>query len=922
MVRHNRYLNRALFRNTGINQEGVASSKQGQQKHTMITKNGLLRPNRNSSLITSSKTRTKPTRIDSGEPDIDFNNIPTIQGTYRATKVNITGENSTKGTAQPKADTKPTTKRTPLYERTTDVSSTTVARSTIATFSEDKSSRGPENNTRATLRTTTVESNLDVFKDFRNPDFETSPWKPIVPGYVNTEFKLLPDHGESSTREDVVSSVSVDATPPTLPGLPLDSINFRDVPGMSSFGTDDTDFPRDRVVPATTMTNLDDNEKSDIEVAGELPSETFNVKLRASSKHDDVAATSESPAITMTWQAAGNIRTRDSASLQDKRRDSNVTRQSEERLDVLPSTTVVADGVESRRDEEIASGIGVAEPVPDAEFELEAKNRYNGIAALGNDEGQGDALRNRKVDVNPQPRPIYTSYNTPDLNGGGGLGSQQSLIENSATTRPFRHTIPVDKITSVVNYENGDDVPFRGSAHSSHSDHSPYAEADVSSASRDKSVTLSAPSLERIVTVRTFVVTERDDAMIELPNHKLQITSTEPSVVRTTTDNGDGNGDDNNESSRLDISSAELHSEPGLILKDAGGKRGLSRNSTFVEIDTVKHTPGQSEENWETYMDEAMVNEEVATDELRRKVYNDTLKAYVVENLVTLAPVKSNTGIGRPVRPRPKTDSVGDEATLLEQLFGVRDYARDEATMANATAERFVAPLETSSDRTRSGERESSSNRSTVIEQIVEVVTSISTKVSSSMKGDPVVLKLIVANSTAVPVVRSEKTSTSHNGESNRSFDATVDTTTKRASVPSTNLRTMQTSDRKITTLEAENRILLEKLKQFAQIRMDGDRVPQVERNDSSPNATSQPARGANAPSPNIDELRKIADVVTGNETVKNATSGLTLSRDGVEIFTKVLNKVEDRTDRTISTTRMIEAKIVSDGNRLNRLNR
>jgi hypothetical protein len=189
--------------------------------------------------------------------------------------------------------------------------------------------------------------------------------------------------------------------------------------------------------------------------------------------------------------------------------------------------------------------------------------------------------------------------------------------------------------------------------------------------------------------------------------------------------------------------------------------------------------------------------------------------------------------------------------------------------------------------------------------------------VSSSIKGDPVILKFIITNSTTLPHPISEKTSTSNNGdthEASRSFGATINTTEKVLSSTSkrpSNMRTMQMSDRKILTLE-ENRVLLEKLMQFAQIRTDND-IAQITRNNLNASMTLLP-QNPNV-SLNINELKKIADVVTGNETLRNTSSGFTLNRDGMEIFTKVLNKMENQTDEThtISTIRKI-SKTSSNG--------
>ncbi|XP_018318375.1 uncharacterized protein [Mycetomoellerius zeteki] len=876
-----------------INQENIVNQKQGQQKHTMITKNGLLRPNRNSSLIMSSKSKTKPTKTDS-ESNIDFNNIPTIQGTYRATKVNITAENSTKGIFEPIIDSKglATTRRTPLQKHTTtsekvlnrvessptDEPSTLFTKST-AMVNKDKLNEKEENEMKTTSsRTTTVRSDLDIFKDFLNPDFENnSPWKPIVPGYVNTEFKLLPNddvretnYTESTTRT-VISKTSDfrdnvkmpndgTSTISTVPKLPLGSVNFHDVSEINTFDIDNTDFPRDRIDPGLTKPN--NHEKLDIEVAGQLPSEMYSVKLKASSYDGNERVTSNSES-SMTREVSENISIKNKP-FQEKHKDSNA-QNTEAKFDNSASSMEPDDVFGSHSDKKImndsfTSGVGVAEPVLDTEIELEAKNRYRGSSILAPTTDE-DMLRNRKVNINQQP--IYTSYNTPDLNGGS-LGS--SLIENPATTKPFRHTIPVDKITSVVNYSIN--VPF------DNLDAPSLSLIDTSIDEKlfqDKVLTPLPP--KRIVEVETSVV-EHDDTMIQLQSE--QITSTEPNIVK----------DDN----KSYFSTTESYSEPKLIAKDSSGKRGVSRNSTFVEIDTVKHTPGESEENWESRADEVTAN----NDELqRKKVYNETLKAYVVENLVTLAPVKSNTGIGRPVRPRPKIDS--PDTALLEQLFGVHDYTHDrDTTDTESTSEAsFSYKIQNS---TKSDEK-NSNHKSTIVEQIVEVVTSISTRVSSNIKSDPVILKFIVTNSTTNPIVHSEKTSTS-NDEADKSSESLIQ---KRPLLSAANLRTIQTSDRKMS-LE-ENRILLEKLKQLAQIKTNNDPV-QIIRNNS--NLSEMLQSQDHAPLLDIEELKKIADVVTGNETLKNTSSEFTLSRDGVEIFTKVLNKEEDQTYET-HTVSMIE---------------
>jgi len=895
-----------------MNQEGTVNHTQKQEKHAMITKNGLLRPNRNSSLIMSSKPKTKPIRTDSIEPNIDFNNIPTIQGTYTATKVNITAGNSTKDIFEPIIDSKGlATTRTPSHKHITtqnvfdlikfSPTDEPLTQSTVATLNKAKLNEKQETEMKITSsKITTVRSDLDTF---RNPDFENnSPWKPIVPGYVNTEFKLLPSDNVretsymESTTQRVISTTtkkmsnSGTSTTSTMPRLPLSSVNFHDVSEINTFDTDNTDFPRDRIVPGLTASRPENNNgKLDIEVAGQLPSETYSVKLKASSYDGDDRVTSSSE-ISITREVSENISTKDNA-FQEKRRNStrNATRKTETKFDNLASKMEPDDTFGSRSDEKLindslTSGIGVAEPVPDTEIELEAKNTANryrgsGILALSTHE---DTLRNRKVNINPK-QPIYTSYNTPDLNGGS-LGS--SLIENPVTMKPFRHTIPVDKITSVVNYSIN--VPPDNLDAPSLSD-------DMSTDTKLSEEVLT-PLPPRIVEVETSV-TEHDNAMTELSSYG-QITSTESNIVK-----------DNNKLSHF--STTESYSEPKLIAKDSSGKRGVSRNSTFVEIDIVKHTPGEIEENRESHTDEVTANDE------QKKIYNETLKAYVVENLVTLAPVKSNTGIGKPVRPRPKIES--SDTTLLEELFGVRDYKKktyDKDTTNTESISESVSSHKIENS-TKSDKNESSNHKSgTIVEQIIEVVTSISTRVSSNINSDPIILKFIVTNSTTNSTttnsdLHSEKTSTLSD-DADKSFESTVTTerifswTQKRPFLPAANLRTMQTSDRKMS-LE-ENRVLLEKLKQLAQVKTDDDPV-QITRNNS--NSSEMLQFQDHAPSLNIDELKKIADVVTGNETLQNGSLGFT-SLGGVEILTRVLNKEENRTHThadetyTVSTVRTI----------------
>ncbi|XP_054014049.1 uncharacterized protein LOC128895470 isoform X1 [Hylaeus anthracinus] len=1012
-----------------INQDSSGSQKQSQQRNAMITKNGLLRPSRNNTLITSPKSKTKPTKPESSEPEIDFSNIPTIQGTYKATKVNATSQNKANATESVKTqpDAKNSTKGPLALEETTIKSSAAVTeeptRNNAHTVpikikqkvnhtanNERRNETIQESTTRvptSTMAPTRIEAE-DIFKDFRKPDLEMSPWKPIIP-YVNTELKLLPGNvettnnkvnysntkpGEAFVPESTViapqhtvqSAIPESTTSRTwLPEPPENS--FADVPGMSTFDTGDSDFPHDRIVPQemvnfrvngkfknkipglmedgqifTMPPKMDEIEKPEIEVSGQLPAETYDIKLRTSAQPEKMEfsftkpyrSTNEnetgwrvpSSRISYTNTAAGQQESvgqlenlKHSQTTVDQ---SSVGTEKENSSNFMSSSSTPRWNVQKPTEPSVEfttkiSRIGVAEPVPDADIELEPRNRYSDIQAVT--KHNSNALQDRKVDKTAQ-EPVYTSYKTPDLNGAG---FRPSLIENSGTLKPFRHTIPVDKITSVVN-DKEDTLSKQktnavtDSIINGEEKFVEEAQSTRTGSNSQKNGSQELPNLEKVVEIETFFEDQGGGSEANIPadHEKLELSER----VTSTESNSQGMIDDEK---FLKMSTTEVYSEvihpsynnvDRLILKNEDTKQtppekitpNVSRNSTFIEIDTLKHTPGEVENSsWPESRPSTEVESDLASNgtmnrpgslETRKKIYNDTLKAYVVENLVTLAPVKSNTAIGRPVRPRPKVDSqkvsknvekstnrsTTDDAILLEQLFGVQNRAR------NTT------------------KRENSGDGYPRIEQIIEVVTSISTKISSNIKENPVVLKLVVTNSTSLPVIHSElqeeeastprvsvqeKLSVGENREENRSFkDETAvedsnkgDKIEKTPSLTGTEAQTIQTSDRKISTIE--NRFLLEKLKQLAEIGTD-DKPAKSSKNHSRPIGTSQPhvSKGQETrPFLDFEKLKEIADIATGNKTLMNSTAGFTMTRDGVEIFTKILTKVEDRGDKMISTT-------------------
>lgn len=1052
----------------------------------MITKNGLLRPNRNSSLITSSKPKSKPTKIESTEPDIDFSNIPTIQGTYKATKVNITSSNKTISVQQPakaQSETKNNTKASLPQEQTT-MKPTTVEDSTetMAGVAETTNETDEKVNytvhdesswskkaTTSTASTPEV-GNDDLFKDFRNPSFETSPWKPIIPGYINTELKLLPDNAQKPNYKsetnykvnygntnlgDVVSGTAVkspqygvhakvaqSSTTSTKSPEPAVILNsYIGVPGMSTLDISDTDFPRDRIVPQEMVNfrvngkfknkipglleggqifteaspvSLDD-QRPDIEVSGQLPPETYDIKLRTSSQPFGLSSsqplefsstkphrsTSENetgwriPASQMTYTmtdggpADGPV----SKEQDDVKSSGDSTKTNRKKLgqttvigasdNFLPSMVSSTPKWHAQSppgadfDEESTtkvSGVGVAEPVPDVDVDLEARNRYSDVQAMVKQES--NALQDRKVDKNAQ-EPVYTSYKTPDLNGAG---MRPSLIESSGTPKPFRHTIPVDKITSVVDYTEADKEGSLKQVINTVTDsimnqEERFTEETSELITENKGdqegaikvlpvreneeegtkVLPAKENLKEIIELETFVKKNSDsEADISLENAKIE------EYARSTESNTERVIDDEK---LLKLGTTEVYSEmihplynniDKLVVKKEENKgapgrltSNISRNSTFIEIDTLKHTPGEVEDDSDSTGNKSATKGEdnrpfngtlsrpYNSLETRKKTYNDTLKAYVVENLVTLAPAKSNTGIGRPVRPRPKIEgektmridekpntdrSSTDDSLLLEQLFGVRNRQRNATKRNSFNHGDSVRFHSAENERNREGDLHNEHPR---VEQIVEVVTSISTKVSSNFKGNPVVLKFVVTNSTSLPIIRSEshqnadETFTSEASapkefsapndggkEENRSFR---DETSNKA--PSLTSSDVQTSDRKISTME-ENKSLLEKLKELADIGTENE--PVHSKNSSRPSVDALKSHTSNVkskppddhrPLPNFEKLKQIADIATGNQTLMNSSAAFTMTRDGVEILTKILNKMEDRTDKMISST-------------------
>jgi hypothetical protein len=149
------------------------------------------------------------------------------------------------------------------------------------------------------------------------------------------------------------------------------------------------------------------------------------------------------------------------------------------------------------------------------------------------------------------------------------------------------------------------------------------------------------------------------------------------------------------------------------------------------------------------------------------------------------------------------------------------------------------------------------------VEQIVEVVTSISTKVSSNAKLDKESQKVIEAE------VRLEASE-----EGNHSGN----------------------SDRKIATSSDKDQFLMDGLWKLAVIRTGNEAVTiNKSKNEST---TSNPIIKSIIPM-DFEELKKIADITARDNQTSTITTTETmfnfeLSRDGVPVMTKMLNKVEE----------------------------
>lgn len=913
-----------------------------QQRNTMITKNGLLRPSRNSSLVSSSKTKTKPVKMEPNEADIDFSNIPTIQGTYQATKINLT-KGAVKTETRIDSSSINLKKNNSDFPKNSSVNKNTgttghkvveavtrvvnkMAESVTQTTKMADQSTSPTPSSTSENNPTTKEN---FFNNFHKPDLETSPWRPIIPDFGNSEGESL----EESTTTQKTPKGSGIQTPrvrvrPQQPVTPeptvIDVTRFSLAPlGSSSFESPESDFPQDRIVPhemvnfrpnskfKNNIHGLDDQLIPEIEVSGHLPPETYDLHLGTSADHKfhhQASDPNRFPTLTATEKSA-----------LWPNEDGTIS-QTPSMLPKLPSDSPIewptsGSGFGSSQTDQGTkiSGIGVAEPVLDLEIDPESRNRFTNILAI--DSTLANPMRDRKVDEkNPvdsgqvqdsssSKQPIYTSYRTPDLNGG----AKPSLVDNPGTLKPFRHTIPVDKITPALLEAPEAKIPISAEiASTSFAPETVFTnESDTIFRPNDKISSLLQKNEPKLPQQQ---FSEKIEIVDDFP----------PSFNETDDQTIDGD-------TVLKHSTTEKYSEV-LRPSPSGGKlvispeidTDLQKNSTFVEVGTVPREPGPkptSSSSQGLFWQPANIP---SHQEIGKKVYNDTLKANVVENVVTLAPGKSNTGVGRPLRPRPKNDKdkstrllekspesstdLGQDVDFLKKLFGLKNAQGSGDSDHLMTGESVIQESATQQDRP------------ILKEPIVEVVTSISTKVSSKIKTDQVVLRFEITNSTSGPEIHdryqpiasspAEPGTVNSEIEENRSFQNTDDRlflwTEKRPALVAEDLKSF---DRKISSDEEQS--VLEKLRKFAEVRTDNDPGKRKLKNSTKPLDLMQPLKIVQPQTfVDFEALKKIADVATGHTAIANNTShSFTLSRDGLQVLTKVLNKADDRGDKKFNST-------------------
>ncbi|CAG5101575.1 Similar to Enteropeptidase-like, partial [Cotesia congregata] len=720
------------------------------QRNAMITKNGLLRPSRNNTLLINTKSKpnlnSKPAKMEPSEADIDFANIPTIQGTYQATKINpVATKTTTEVSSQiQKTETKIESGVIEIKKETKVGKETTTEEITSSVSWKEESTTSTSSTTSPTTTTTTTKK---PFNSFPQPDFEESPWRPIIPSY-SQESKLK----DSGVKTE--SSIEIEKISLTTP-VPAIKFNLPAV-ALSPVDMQDTDFPHDRIVPQEMVNfrpngkfknkipGVEELEKPEIEVSGQLPPETFNLHVGTSGTQNFKPVDSKHPVI-----------------------------ETEEPILLTSEFSEI-------------SGVGIAEPVSelDLELDLESRNKFSDIAALP-----------ERVQEKDEKQPIYTSYKTPNLNGE----SNPSLVEHSGTLKPFRHTIPVDKINlnpeKVQIEENKDEKIINESNYSAKYEDFSVTEVDF----------IPSDSTDRI----------DDDKVMTLST-----TEIDAELLHT-----------NFDTEKLDLQQATVASE---VLETTEGQ--TQAPELFIWT-------------W---------NNETKPEVEQKKTYNETLKANIVRD-------ENRDANPRVTNATESQKSLMDEGSirsseLLEKLFSTKDL---ESKPSNVEEHR-------------------------PIQSIVEVVTSISTKVSTKVRTNNVVLSFDITNSTSPPIIHNDEEENGKNSEGANSENRSFSDQISPSDLETFDLKTLQSFDRKISTQEKE--AILEKLKKLAEVRTDSDSV----KGKNSTRVTKFPEIDKNHKNfVDVEELKKFADIAMGNKTIAgNFSSQVTLSRDGIEVHKKVLNKV------------------------------
>lgn len=915
---------------SGINAESSNHklSSETQQRNTMITKNGVMRPHKNSSLIISPKNKIKPSKIDAIESEIDLNNLPTIQGTYTATKLITPKPESAQNTT-----TSPVTTAEPTTPKTVSTKLTTTTEKTLPINFKGQ--------VEIVLETTTKVSTLSPVQtgtEYFNPYFENSPWKPIVPPFVNTQVKFVTENDtvtvgtvpiESTTEKIPMNSTKVETRiediiiPSSIVDIEVPSIITQ---GASSFDNEQTDFPHDRVVPQETghyrinskFKNIlaEPEEVSSTTSKGDLLKEKIITKL-----DENLKGTFE---VHLKTASEGNIVFNKTEHEKNETSMGMLHNGMKLPADILGSTTdpMLLDTntpmllpVEELPMEPY-TGVGVAEPVSDIELTQELRNSFS---QDGNDQVKVISLQNKKSHV-LEKQPIYTSYKTPHLSGGDKVG----IIENPGLIKPFRHTIPVDKISPALEGEikldsegsNGtlSDIPESKNVVSA-------LEVKVTNSTEmlatDSSVVRGMPeifgayfkneneskvldNLERIVKITTFVKDNENVFRVNFPTKNVKIELLEhdqqPEKVEEK-----GNLTDSSRNSSTNSDQVGTKIDKQEEKSNDNSPKLYSRNSTFIEVDTVKHIPGQVTHHTHSNDKQTDILTVKSQSELEthqdKKNRNVSAKATGILNVVTLAPVKSNSGVGRPIRPRPKNQSnsgVGKASVQKVSLINNQSISLTESLKVESSSNRSIPTTHIYKAK----------KKNDTSEQIIEVVTSISTKVSTSVKSSELPVKISklsnttdTKNQNTVPTDNSvlviasfpeNKTKVSVKTDENETNNTTVVDESKSANI-SEDLKKL---DSAISTGEIS--VNLRDDKNIISSDMNNLTVGNltfVNVSSTSKSMKSVETIAANNKPSSLEDIIKMAEVAEQNLAMKNVSKNFKLNRDGLKIPVKVMNK-------------------------------